>query len=180
MGIVKTKINKTTARHLGIFVNDWEILMNETEIKGLLKEYSKILSSLYSAGIVRTYNSPVGDYAEWLVSTKLGLTLENNSAARYDAKDKEEKRYQIKGRWMHPGKNTRELTVIRDYDKDPFDYLVVVVFGADFEVEEAYLIPHEVIGKYFPHNKHLNGILPKLSKKFLSDPQVKDIKEKLM
>ena len=154
--------------------------MNETEIKGLLKEYSKILSSLYSAGIVRTYNSPVGDYAEWLASTKLGLELQRNDTAGYDAKDKEEKRYQIKGRWMHPGKNTRELTVIRDYDKDPFDYLVVVVFGADFEVEEAYLIPHEVIGKYFTHKKHLNGIIVNLTKKFLSDPQVKDIKEKLM
>lgn len=154
--------------------------MNETEIKGLLKAYSEILNSLYSAGIVRTYNSPVGDYAEWLVSRKLGLELQKNDTPGYDASDDKGKRYQIKGRWMHPGKNTRELTVIRNYDKDPFDYLVVVVFGADFEVEEAYLIPREVIGKYFTHKKHINGIIVNLSKKFLSDPQVEDIKEKLM
>lgn len=158
--------------------------MNETEIKGLLKGYSEILNSLYSAGIVRTYNSPVGDYTEWLVSTKLGLTLEDNSAAGFDAFKKDECdnkiRYQIKGCWMHPERRRKQLTVIRDYDKDPFDYLVVVVFDVDFEVAEAYLIPHEVIGKYFPQNKHLNGILVTLTKKFLSDPQVEDIKKKLM
>ena len=158
--------------------------MDETEIKGFLKEYSKILTSLKSAGIVRTYNSPVGDYTEWLVSTKLGLMLEDNSAEGFDAKDENGKRYQIKGCWMHPGRKKKQLTVIRKYDwkyeEKLFDYLVVVVFGVDFEVEEAYLIPYEVIGKYFPQNKHLNGILPKLTKKFLSDPQVKDIKEKLM
>ncbi|MDE7360429.1 MAG: hypothetical protein K2N38_00670 [Oscillospiraceae bacterium] len=154
--------------------------MNETEIKGLLKEYSEILNTLYSAGIVRTYNSPVGDYAEWLVSTKLGLTLQKTDTSGYDAIGNDGKRYQIKGRWMHPGKNARQLTAIRDYDMNPFDYLVVVVFGMDFEVEEAYLIPYEIIGKYFPHNKHLNGIIVTLTNKFISNPQVKHIKEKLM
>ena len=53
--------------------------MREDEVVAKLKEYASILNSLYSAGIVRTYNSPVGDYAEWLVSTKLNLQLEKNS-----------------------------------------------------------------------------------------------------
>lgn len=154
--------------------------MNEIEIKRLLKEYSEILNTLYSAGIVRTYNSPVGDYAEWLVGAKLGLTLQKTDTAGYDALDNDGKRYQIKGRWMHPGKNTRQLTVIRKYDEKPFDYLVVVVFGVDFDVKEAYLIPYEIIGKHFPHNKHLNGIIVTLTNKFISDSLVTDIKEKLM
>lgn len=81
---------------------------------------------------------------------------------------------------MHPGKNTRQLNVIRDYDKKPFDYLVAVIFGVNFDVEEAYLIPHEIIGKYFPYNKHQNGIVITLTTDFVSDPQVKSIKEKLM
>lgn len=38
--------------------------MNETEIKGKLKVYAEILNLLYSVGIVRTYNSSVGDYTE--------------------------------------------------------------------------------------------------------------------
>ncbi|MCM1284072.1 MAG: hypothetical protein NC180_10315 [Muribaculaceae bacterium] len=44
--------------------------MNDLEVKQKLKGYAEILNSLYEAGIVRTYNSPVGDYAEWLVSKK--------------------------------------------------------------------------------------------------------------
>ena len=42
--------------------------MNAREVKEKLKEYAVIIDSLKEAGIVRTYNSPVGDYAEWLVS----------------------------------------------------------------------------------------------------------------
>ena len=33
--------------------------MNEKEIKEKLKAYAEILDSLYTSGIVRTYNSPV-------------------------------------------------------------------------------------------------------------------------
>lgn len=50
--------------------------MTEEEVESKLKDYAAIINSLYSAGVVRTYNSPVGDYAEWLVSTKLQLQLE--------------------------------------------------------------------------------------------------------
>lgn len=50
--------------------------------------------------IVRTYNSPVGDYAEWLVSEKLGCALEHNSKKGHDTYDpKTGFRYQIKSRW---------------------------------------------------------------------------------
>ncbi len=155
--------------------------MNEAEIKGKLKDYAAILNVLYSAGIVRTYNSPVGDYAEWLVSTKLRLELQQNSAAGFDALDKATGlRYQIKSRWMHPGKNrSRQLNVIRDYDKKPFDYLIAVVFAADFEINKAYLIPYETIGKYFSQNTHQNGIVVVLTNDFILDPQIQDITEKL-
>lgn len=158
--------------------------MNETEIKGKLKDYAEILNSLYSAGIVRTYNNPVGDYAEWLVSEKLGLELQKNSKEGYDALDSTGLRYQIKSRWMHPGKNKNEknkqLNVIRNYDKKSFDYLVAVIFGENFEVEEAYLIPHAIIGEYFSWNKHQNGFLVTLTKDFVTNTKVEDIKEKLM
>lgn len=50
--------------------------MTEQEVVSKLKDYAAIINSLYSAGVVRTYNSPVGDYAEWIVSTKLNLLLE--------------------------------------------------------------------------------------------------------
>lgn len=61
--------------------------MNETEIKN----YSEILDSLHSAGIVRTYNSPVGDYTERLVTSKLDLKLQKNDTPGFDALDDREK-----------------------------------------------------------------------------------------
>lgn len=156
--------------------------MNDTEIKEKLKDYATILDSLYSAGVVRTYNSPVGDYAEWLVSRKLGLELQQNSATGFDALDRATgSRYQIKSRWLHPGKTigSRKLNVIRDYEKKPFDYLIAVIFRVDFEVEEAYLIPYEIIEKYFPKNAHQNGIVVTLTNEFILDPQVQDIRARL-
>ncbi len=150
--------------------------MNESDVKQKLKDYAEILNSLHSAGVVRTYNSPVGDYAEWLVSSKMGLELRRNSEKGYDAIDGITKlRYQVKSRWMHPGKNSRQLNVIRNYQDNQFDYLVAVIFGVDFEVAEAYLIPHDLIGVYFPPNKHQNGIVVTLTNEFIKDASVKDI-----
>lgn len=45
----------------------------------LMNLYAEILIELNQRKVVRTYNSPVGDYAEWLVSEKLGYILEHNS-----------------------------------------------------------------------------------------------------
>lgn len=151
-------------------------MINEPEVKQKLKDYADIINSLYAAGIVRTYNSPVGDYAEWLVSTKLGLELQKNSEKGYDAIDVNSGvRYQVKSRWMHPGKNSRQLNVIRNYLDNQFDYLVAVIFGVDFEVVEAYLIPHDLIGEYFPLNNHQNGIVVTLTNGFIKDDRVKNI-----
>lgn len=150
--------------------------MTDQEVVNKLKEYASILNSLHTAGIVRTYNSPVGDYAEWLVSTKLNLRLEKNSEKGYDAIDANTGlRYQVKSRWMHPGKNSRQLNVIRNYDDNQFDYLVAVIFGNDFEVAEAYLIPHDVPKEYFSFNKHQNGIVVTLTQEFVKDERIEDI-----
>ena len=150
--------------------------MREDEVVEKLKEYASILNSLYSAGIVRTYNSPVGDYAEWLVSTKLNLQLERNSEKGYDAMDGESGlRYQVKSRWMHPGKNSRQLNVIRNYEDNQFDYLIAVIFGNNFEVAEAYKIQHDVLRDYFPFNRHQNGIVVTLTQEFMQDARVEDI-----
>lgn len=150
--------------------------MREDEVVEKLKEYASILNSLYSAGIVRTYNSPVGDYAEWLVSTKLNLQLEKNSEKGYDAMDGESGlRYQVKSRWMHPGKNSRQLNVIRNYEDNQFDYLIAVIFGNNFEVAEAYKIQHDVLRDYFPFNRHQNGIVVTLTQEFMQDARVEDI-----
>ena len=80
---------------------------------------------------------------------------------------------------MHPGKNSRQLNVIRNYLDNQFDYLVAVIFGVDFEVVEAYLIPHDLIGEYFPLNNHQNGIVVTLTNGFIKDDRVKNITDQI-
>ena len=95
----------------------------------LLEMYSDILTQLNERKIVRTYNSPVGDYAEWLVAKSLGLKLEKNSKKGCDAIDEETNvRYQIKSRWERNSisKGSRKLSVIRNYEDNQPRYIILI------------------------------------------------------
>ena len=67
-------------------------------VSQLLNHYTLILDELHERGVVRTANSPIGDYAEWLVAKRLDLRLENSSNSGYDAVDRNNIKYQIKSR----------------------------------------------------------------------------------
>lgn len=71
------------------------------------------------------------------------------------------------------------MNVIRKYYEKPFDYLIVVIFGENFDVEEAYRIPYDVVGS-FPWNKHQNGIVVTVTNKLIFDPRVENITQELM
>ncbi len=144
----------------------------------LMNLYADILTELNRRQVVRTYNSPVGDYAEWLVKEKMKLALEANSQKGYDAIDPRNGfRYQIKSRWERnaPSPQSRELNVIRNYDKKQFDYLIALIFDKEFDVKEAYLIPHDMIARHAKFSKHQNGYILTLMGPILHDPAVKDI-----
>lgn len=118
------------------------------QILALMNQYAAVLITLNERGVIRTYNSPVGDFAEWLVSQKLGLRLEKNSARGLDATGSDGLRYQIKCRWERtdfPTPQSRELGVIRSLEKNQFDFLIAVIFDSHFQVRAAYQIPHEII-----------------------------------
>ena len=114
------------------------------QILALMNQYAAVLITLNERGVIRTYNSPVGDFAEWLVSQKLGLRLEKNSARGLDATGSDGLRYQIKCRWERtdfPTPQSRELGVIRSLEKNQFDFLIAVIFDSHFQVRAAYQIP---------------------------------------
>ena len=105
------------------------------QILALMNQYAAVLITLNERGVIRTYNSPVGDFAEWLVSQKLGLRLEKNSARGLDATGSDGLRYQIKCRWERtdfPTPQSRELGVIRSLEKNQFDFLIAVIFDSTF------------------------------------------------
>lgn len=144
----------------------------------LMNMYAQILTELKARSVIRTYNSPIGDYAEWLVSKKLGLTLEKNSKKGYDAYEPSTKtRYQIKSRWERgtPCAQSRELSVIRNYEENQFDSLIVLIFNAYFKVKEAYAIPHNVILQYARYSKHQNGHILIAMGPVLKDTHIEDL-----
>jgi hypothetical protein len=144
-------------------------------VTALLDAHCAILEELRKRGILRSKNNPTGDYAEWLVSTKLGLTLENNSSKGWDATDANGVRYQIKGRRVTPDNRSTQLSVIRNLEGKDFDVLIAVVFDAAWRVRSAAKIPHDVVGKLASFRQHVNGHVMHLRPTVFSFPTVEDV-----
>lgn len=140
--------------------------------KELLSLYSNILEELLSRKIVRTANNPVADYAEYLVADKMNLVLANNSNLGYDALDKDGIKYQIKSRRFNNHREPRQLGVIRDIEKNSFDFLIAIIFDFNFNVLEAYKMPKELIPEYARFSMHQRGHILKLSSGIINDKKV--------
>jgi hypothetical protein len=141
----------------------------------LLQYYSRILEELRERKIIRTSNSPIGDYAEWLVSNQLGLTLMANSTSGHDAVDSSGLKFQIKGRRLTSHNKSRQLSAIRNLANHDFDFLIAVLFDEQVEVTKVVKIPHEIIGKYSQYRQHVNAHILVLRDDILSDPVVEDL-----
>lgn len=151
--------------------------IKDLSIKELLQHSSAIIDELKRRKVVRTKNNPLGDYTEWLVAKGLGLDLANNSVAGYDGTDSEGVKIQIKGRRVTPENKSRQLSAIRNLEKNDFDQLVAVIFGEDYEILDAVIIPHEIIAEYAAYRQHTNAYFLHLKGAILHDPRVKDIKK---
>lgn len=145
----------------------------------LLSLHSGILAVLRSRNVIRTKNNPVGDYAEWLVSQALDMTLLSNSSPGADAIDTDGLRVQIKARRVTPQNPSRQLSALRNYEAADFDYLVAVIFDENYSILDAYKIPHEVIRDYARHSNYVNAHLVNLNGAILTDPRITSIKEHL-
>jgi hypothetical protein len=156
---------------------DWLNALNNLE---LLSLHSEILTQLRSRGVIRTKNNPVGDYAEWLVSNALGMTLLSNSSAGADAIDADGLKVQIKARRVTPDNPSRQLSALRNYEAADFDYLIAVIFDETYNILDAYKIPHEVIRDYARLSDHVNAHIVNLKGAILTDPRVSSIKEDLI
>jgi len=137
------------------------------------------LDELKERKVVRTRNNPVADYAEWLVTQRLGLSLERNSKRGHDATDQSGKRYQVKSRRLDKTNGSKQLSVIRNLDASEFDYLVGVLFNRDFTVKEAHKIPHGIIREHARFSEHQNGHILLLQGEVLTARGVENITEVL-
>jgi len=129
-------------------------------------EYSNKLAT----ALGRTSNI-VGEYAEYLAHKHYGGKLLEISGSSADLKTDDGKLYQVKSRKMK-GTSSTQLNVIRSWD---FDYLVVILFSKNGNINKAIEVPVEMAKEYGSSNSHQNGWVITTSQKFLTDPRVKDI-----
>lgn len=154
--------------------------LKKMSVSKLLRVHTNIIDELRRRSILRTYNNPVSDYTEWLVSSKLKLSLSQKSQAGYDAIDEKGKRYQIKGRRVTELNKSRQLGVIRNLSDKKFDFLVGVILNSDYSVKYAALIPHRLVSKLSKFSDHQNGNILHLREKILKERGVKDITDRLI
>ena len=124
-----------------------------TELE-LLRQYEAILTELLRRGVSRTYDAPVGQYAEWLAARILGGTLEANSVKSYDLQCPEFGKVQVKSRIARSGKGRMQLSAFRSFD---FDYALVIIFDSDYRVMSANMIPVSAISTAGTNSPHVNG-----------------------
>ncbi|HKR42537.1 MAG TPA: hypothetical protein VJU59_23180 [Paraburkholderia sp.] len=141
----------------------------------LLAAHSSVLNELRRRGVIRSSNNPTGDYAEWLVSSRLKLSLADKSVKGYDAIDENGVRYQIKARRTSPDNSSTQLGVIRNLEGNDFDVLIAVVFDNEWNVSMAASMTHEAVGRVALFRKHVNGHVMHLRKSTLSVAGVRDI-----
>jgi hypothetical protein len=145
----------------------------------LLQLHARVIEELRRREVLRSKNNPTGDYAEWLVATRLGMKLEVKSTAGYDAVDAEGSRFQIKARRITADNGSRQLGIIRKLDSCQFDNLIAILFRSDYSIMSAYAIPHVVIADYAKFIEHTNGHVLHLRGPLLEDDRVQEITSKL-
>ena len=143
----------------------------------LLRTHAAIIDELIRRDVVKTRNNPIGDYTEWLVSTRLGLALQPNSKASFDAVDESGLRYQIKGR--RDIRPRVQFSSIRNLVDRGFDFVIAVVFNSDYSIRFAFKIPYEVIPEFSTFQEHTNGHNLVLAEKSIEHKGVIDIRERL-
>ena len=147
--------------------------LKNLSVKNLFHLYANVMRELRERKILRSFNNPVGDYAEYIIANKLNLELTPNSNKEFDAIDRKTgTKYQIKSRRLTQFNKSRQLGVLRNLDSARFNFLMAIIFDEEFNVLETYKIPKNVIKKYARFSKHQNGYILTLRDNVLKDGRV--------
>lgn len=138
----------------------------------LAKAWASCMRVLQNRNLIRTSNTPVGDYAERVACARLGLQRMGFAEKSVDATDAKGVRYQIKGRRLTRKNRSRQLGAIRDIKDKPFDVLLAVFFDENLDLLEVWSIPHEVVAEA-PFVERTNSTRFVLTKQRQRDPRVR-------
>lgn len=162
-----------------IFSQRRSINFEKCTVAELLAGYGAIMGELRRREIVRSANGPVSDYAELLFCETFGWKCENNSAAGYDASDRQGVRYQIKARRLTRYNSSCQLSAIRNLEKKPFDHLAGLLVDEKFQVIRAALVLVKIVRARSVHVSHTNSWKFLLRDDVWAQKGVRDVTEKL-
>jgi len=141
-------------------------------VRELLALWGGSLRELRRRGVVRTFNSPIGDIAEELVALHYGGERGSFSQKTWDVRVGTEF-LQVKALRRNEGGKRRNLSPIRS--DDGYDAVIVVVFTEELRIEKAIRIPRAVVNEMFERRAHVNGRIIRLTGRLLEHPDVEAI-----
>lgn len=144
-------------------------------LPALLTLHVEIMEELRERAVIRSANNPTGDLAEFLFCKAFAWVQAPNSMKSYDATDAHGVRYQIKGRRVHRRNASRQLSAIRDFDSEGFDWLAVVLFDDDYSILRAGLVPKNIVAARGVHVAHTNSLKFMMTDSVWDDPGVRDV-----
>lgn len=151
----------------------------EPEVKKFLFRFRDAIQALRDGGVARTWDTPVGAYGEWLVARAYRGTRQGNSLKGFDVLAPGRIRIQVKTRWLPDPNDSRQLSAIRNLTEIHFDLLVGVLLDREFDVIEAYEIPHTVVGQLVTRANHTNSDRLVLTSKVCQSPGCRNITAKI-
>ena len=135
----------------------------------LLDAWTQSLDVLHERGIIRTYNSPIGDIAEEMVARFYGGVRGTFAQAAWDV---------VVGDQLLQVKACRRSTPTTQIGFSPIRHregytaLILVVFSAHMRVAEAWRVPRETVNEMAKFNEHVNGLKLGLTAKLKARPEV--------
>ena len=141
-----------------------DIDLTARTVPELLRLWTGSMSELRARGLIRTGNNPVGDLAEAIAYEHYGGERGSFSQKGWDIRTPGGERIQVKGMRRTPDNKRVNLSAIRDTD---YDTLLVVIFDFEFDLADAFTISRQAVELTWSRNQHVNGIIPRLSRKLL-------------
>jgi len=148
------------------------IALADLSVRELLALWSGSLRELRRRGVVRTFNSPIGDIAEELVALHFGGERGSFAQKAWDVRVGTEL-LQVKALRRNEGGRRSNLSPVRS--DEGYDAVIVVVFTEDVRLEKAVRIPRDVVNEMFERRAHVNGRIIRLTRGLLQHPGVEAV-----
>ena len=136
----------------------------------LLATYESILAELARRGVIRTNDSPVGQYAEWLAARVLGGVLEANSVKSHDLLCEQFGRVQVKSRVIR-GNSKRAETQLSPFRSFEFDHALILLFDGGYAVASATILAADRVRAAGRQSNHVNGSIVRATPALLNSGQ---------